>query len=137
MNERVSPTSIEKSSLNDWVDTETRHIDVVASWESMCSTYDALRFTDPLSDAERLGEFKWIVHHMNSFLTKIRNKLMTCKDSDSMIEVLQASFTPTGKMELNERKTLAYQKLKQQWVMSAIAKLTMMSEEETETERTI
>lgn len=137
MNERVSPISIEKSSLNDWVDTETRHIDVVASWESMCSTYDALRFTDPLSDAVRLGEFKWIVHHMNAFLTKIRNKLMTCKDGDSMIEVLQASFTPTGKMELSERKALAYQKLKQQWVMSAITKLTMMSEEEIETERTI
>ena len=82
------------TSIRDWVDEETRHIDVVASWESLCDTYDTLRFTDPLSDAERLEEFRWIVQQMNSFLTKIRTKLLSCKDMEAMVDMLTASFTP-------------------------------------------
>lgn len=134
MNGRVSATSVEQSPVNDWIVEETRHIDVVASWENLCSTYDALRFTDPLADEERLGEFKWIIHQMNSFLSKIRSKLLSCKDVEAMVEVLRKSFNPTGKMELSERKMLAYQKLKQQWIMSAMTKLSMMGEEQTEEE---
>lgn len=135
MSEQGSGTDVGKTLLNDWVDAETGHIDVVASWENMCSTYEALKFTDPLSDEERIGEFKWVVQYMNSFLTKIRTKLLTCRDADSMIEVLQGSFTPMGKMELNDRKALAYQKLRQQWIMTSIMKLRTMAEEAEETER--
>ena len=134
MNGQESTINVEKSLLNDWVDVETRHIDVVASWESLCAAYDTLRFTDPLSDDERLGEFKWITHQMNGFLSKMRTKLLSCKDREAMIEVLQSSFSPTGKMELDQRRALAYQKLKQQWVKSALMQLDMMSEELNETE---
>lgn len=114
------------TSIRDWVDEETRHIDVVASWESLYDTYDMLRFTDSLSDAERLEEFKWIVQQMNSFLTKIRTKLLSCKDVETMIEALGTSFTPAGKMELSSRRTLAYQKLKQQWLRTEMMRLSTM-----------
>lgn len=120
-------------SIRDWVDEETRHIDVVASWESLCDTYDALRFTDPLSDAERLEEFRWIVQQMNSFLTKIRTKLLSCKDMETMAEVLGMSFVPSGKVELSTRRALVYQKLRQQWVRTEIARIqTMVAQEEME-----
>lgn len=129
MNEQAYLTSIDKTSIHDWVDLETRHIDVVASWENLCSTYDALRFSDPLSDVERLEEYKWITHNMNKFLTKIKNKLLTCINEEAMIEVLQRSLTPTGKVELGTRQALAYQKLRQQWIMSAITKLNLMEQQ--------
>lgn len=117
-------------SIREWVDEETRHIDVVASWESLCDTYDALRFTDPLSDAERLEEFKWIVQQMNVFLTKIRTKLLSCKDMETMVEMLGTSFTPSGKMDLSTRRSLVYQKLKQQWVRTTMMRITQMMETE-------
>lgn len=121
------------TSIRDWVDEETRHIDVVASWESLCDTYDTLRFTDPLSDAERLEEFRWIVQQMNSFLTKIRTKLLSCKDMETMAEVLGMSFVPSGKVELSTRRALVYQKLRQQWVRTEIARIqTMVAQEEME-----
>lgn len=130
------PRQVSSTSMRDWVDEETRHIDVVASWESLCDTYDALRFTDQLSDAERLEEYKWIVQQMNSFLTKIRTKLLSCKDPEAMVELLGTSFTPTGKMELSARKALVYQKLRQQWVRTEIARLqTMLAQTETEEEQ--
>ena len=130
------PRQVSSTSMRDWVDEETRHIDVVASWESLCDTYDALRFTDQLSDAERLEEYKWIVQHMNSCLTKIRTKLLSCKDPEAMVELLGTSFTPTGKMELSARKALVYQKLRQQWVRTEIMRLqTMLAQTETEEEQ--
>ena len=121
-------------SLREWVEEETRHIDVVASWESMNDTYDTLRFTDPLSDAERLEEYKWIVQQMNSFLTRMRTRLLSCRDHEAMIEMLGNSFTPGGKMELGARKALVYQKLRQQWVRTEIMRLQTMLAQEMETE---
>ena len=118
----------QESSINvqEWIEDETRHIDVVASWENLCDTYDTLRFSDPLSDAERLEEFKWIVQQMNSFLTKMKTKLLSCKNMEIMIEMLRENYNPAGKMELSARKTLVYQKLRQQWVRTEIAKLQTM-----------
>ena len=119
-------------SLHDWVDAETRHVDVVASWESLCDTYDTLRFADQLSDAERLEEYRWIVQQMNSFLSKIRTKLMTCKDTDAMMDLLNTTYTPASQADLRTRKALVYQKLRQQWVRMAMTSLRMMTQEETE-----
>lgn len=121
------------TNIREWIDEETRHIDLVASWESLCDTYDALRFTDRLSDAERLEEYKWIVQQMNSFLTKIRTKLLTCRDIEAMIELLGKSFLPVGKVDLSARRALVYQKLRQQWVRTEIMRLqTMQTQMETE-----
>lgn len=119
-------------SIREWVDQETRHIDLVASWESLCDTYDALRFTDPLSDASRLEEFRWIVQQMNSFLTKMRTRLLSCKDMEAMVEMLGTAFVPTGKVELGSRKALAYQKLRQQWVRTEIMRIQAMVTQEKE-----
>jgi len=119
-------------SIREWVDEETRHVDVVASWESLCETYDALRFSDPLSDAERLEEFKWIVQQMNAFLTKMRNRMLSCRDPEAMVEALMASHTQTGKADLGTRRALVYQKLKQRWLQTTVARLQVMMMEKGE-----
>ena len=121
-------------SVHDWVERETTHIDVVASWESLCGTYEALRFTDQLSDAERLDEYKWIVQQMNSFLSKVRTRLLSCRDIDAMLEMLGSTFTPAGKVELSTRKALVYQKLRQQWIRKSMAELQVMRLQTEETE---
>lgn len=126
------PRQESTTSIKDWIDEETRHIDVVASWESLCDTYDTLRFTDQLADAERLDEFKWIVQQMNSFLTKIRTRLLSCKDIEAMIEMLGTTMNPAGKMDLSTRRALVYQKLRQQWVRTTAAKLQTQIKEEME-----
>lgn len=121
-------------SLREWVEDETRHIDVVASWESLNDTYDVLRLADPLSDSERLEEYKWIVQQMNSFLSKMRTRMLSCKDIEAMIEMLSTSFTPTGKVDLSTRRSLVYQKLRQQWVRTEMVRLQTMQTQQMETE---
>lgn len=121
-------------SLREWIEEETRHIDVVASWESLNDTYDTLRFADPLSDAERLEEYKWIVQQMNSFLSKMRTRLLSCRDLEAMVEMLGTSFTPVGKVDLSARRALVYQKLRQQWVRTEMMRLRTMLAQDMETE---
>lgn len=120
MNEQASVT---KDLLHDWVDEQTRHLDVVASWESLCSTYEVLRFSDPLSDTVRLEEFKWIIKEMNKFLTRMRQVLIPIGNPRDMISALRRSFTPTGKVAIEGRRSLAFQKLRQRWIQQMIVQL--------------
>lgn len=118
-----------KDRLDELVESETRALDVVASWESLCDTYRALEFSDPLSDSVKLEEYKWIIREMNKFLSRMRGKLRTCKDADAMRDFLQGSMTPTGKVNIDGRRSLAYQKLRQRWIVRMLMMLDNLMEE--------
>lgn len=131
----MDSSDITKTPLNDFVEEETRALDVVASWENLCDVYRALEFSDPLSDTVRLEEFKWIIKEMNKFLTRMRNKLLICKDKESMQMTLENSFIPTGKITIDSRKALAFQKLRQRWITRMLMMIDQMdfgTEEEEE-----
>lgn len=125
-----SSCAVEKDLLHDWIDGETRPIDVVASWEVLCDVYRALEFSDPLSDTVRLEEFKWIVKEMNKHLTRSRSKLMTCRDFESARTALSSMFTPAGSVNISGRRELAYQKLRQRWVVQMLAAVDQMEQEQ-------
>lgn len=124
--------SFSKDEFHDWIEQETMHLDVVASWESLCETYDQLRFNDELTDATRLDEYKWIIKEMNKFLTRMKSKLMKCKDWEASTEELSQSWTPAGQQNLTDRKALAYQKLRQMWVtrMLSMVQVKMLDQVE-------
>ena len=120
-----SSSQIAKSDLHDWVEDETRALDVVASWETLCDVYRTLEFTDPVSDAMKMEEFKWIIAEMNKHLSRARKKLLSCSDPESMMDVLKNMFSSTGTTVTN-RMDLTYHKLRQMWVSQMIAKLDTM-----------
>lgn len=117
-----------KDALHDWIDRETSPLDVVASWENLCSTYRDLEFSDPISDSVKLEEFKWIIKEMNKSLTRARKKLMTCKDVDAVQMALQEMFIPTGTVNIEGRRSLAYQKLRQRWIQMMLYNLPILEE---------
>lgn len=116
----------ESSLIQSWADENTRQLDLTASWENLCETYETLRFSDPITDDVRLEEFKWIIKEMNKFLTRIRTKLMTCKNLEAAKTVLMDSFTPTGKVSIENRKSLTYHKLRQQWILMSVNQIEMI-----------
>jgi len=126
-----SSNVVEKNFLHDWVENETHALDVVASWETLCDVYHTLEFNDPLSDAMRMEEFKWIISEMNKHLSRARKKLLSCTDPMSMKEVLSNMFIST-EAKVSNRMDLTYHKLRQMWVKQMIAKLDTMMETETE-----
>lgn len=122
-----SSNQIEKDALHDWVENECRALDVVASWETLCDVYRTLEFNDPLSDAMRMEEYKWIIGEMNNHLSRARKKLLNCTDPENMMEALTNMFVSNG-AKVSNRMDLTYHKLRQMWVSRMIAKLTTMVE---------
>lgn len=122
-----SNLNVEKNALHDWVENECRALDVVASWETLCDVYRTLEFNDPLSDAMRMEEFKWIISEMNKHLSRARRKLLSCADPESMREALTKMFVST-EAKVSNRMDLTYHKLRQMWVSQMIARLDAMME---------
>ena len=122
-----SSLGIEKDALHDWVENECRALDVVASWETLCDVYRTLEFNDPLSDAMRMEEYKWIISEMNKHLSRARRKLLSCADPESMREALTKMFVST-EAKVSNRMDLTYHKLRQMWVSQMIARLDAMME---------
>ena len=119
----------EKSALDSWTAKETAPLDLVASWETLCSVYQFLQFTDPLTDSVRMEEFKWIIKEMNKFLTMIRKRLGTCTTFAMAIELCRENFIPKGKVTVEDRKTLAFQKFRQQWISQSLNELGMINQQ--------
>lgn len=126
-----SSPDVMKSALHDWVFEETKLVDIVASWESLQDTYDMLGFTDELSDADRMEEYKWIIKEMNKHLSRARKTLLTCRDLDAMKQALMDMMTSTTQT-VSGRPDLTYRKLKQRWVGQMLSKVTTMMEQEKE-----
>ena len=134
----MESSDIQKDALHDWIENETCALDVVASWETLCDVYRTLEFNDPLSDAMKMEEFKWIIAEMNKHLSRARRKLMSCSSPESMKEALTDMFVST-EAKVSNRMDLTYHKLRQMWVSQMIAKLDAMMEmfrEENENGRT-
>lgn len=123
----MESSNIQKDALHDWIENETCALDVVASWETLCDVYRTLEFGDPLSDAMKMEEFKWIIAEMNKHLSRARRKLMSCSDPESMKEVLTSMFVST-EAKVSNRMDLTYHKLRQMWVSQMIAQLDTMME---------
>lgn len=113
----------ETKFLNEWVDSYTQHIDVIASWERLVTIYRDLDFLDPLTDAMRNAEFNDIAKETNKFLTRMRTSLSKARDIDAAIVVLQKAYAPGKNVPIDTRKAVAYQKLKQQWIAVGIHQL--------------
>lgn len=128
-----SNAPVEKNVLHDWVEDETRALDVVASWESLCDVYRTLEFNDPLSDAMRMEEFKWIIGEMNKHLSRARRKLLSCTNPDAMREVLMNMFSST-EAKVSNRMDLTYHKLRQIWVNRMLMELKSLTDQMKEEE---
>ena len=128
-----SNLDIEKDALHDWIENECRALDVVASWETLCDVYRTLEFNDPLSDAMRMEEYKWIIGEMNKHLSRARKKLLSCPDPESMQAELSKMFVST-EAKVSNRMDLTYHKLRQMWIGRMLMQLETMEEQMKEEE---
>lgn len=125
----------ERSAIREWAERECAYLDVVASWETLCEVYDQLRFTDPISDAVRIEEFRWVIAEVNKFLTRFKKKVVTCRTIEDAIDLVSESMSPQGTISLDQRRKVAYHKLRQRWLSMAGKQLTYMMEKADETEK--
>lgn len=113
----------ESTVLADWANEECRHLDLIASWEVLLSSYNFLGFKDDIDDDQRLAEFKLIIGEMNKFLTRMRNGLMRTKDIDDAIAFLTQHANTADMNNVKGRPSVAYNKMKQRWIGQSISVL--------------
>ena len=113
--------------LAEWADQECRHIDLIASWETLLSVYQVLGFSGPDTDDAKLTEFKQIITEMNRFLTRMRSGLVKSQTPDDAIEFLMSHVYATEMGSIKNRQNIAYNKLKQRWIIQSIAALQSMA----------
>lgn len=109
----------EQSELQAWVDRNTTHLDLVASWEELCHIYESLNFTDPMPDGIRIEEFKWVIKEINKFLTRTRTKMLVIKDCEAALAWLDTQFNSQEGNSITTRQALVYNKLKQRWIVGS------------------
>lgn len=113
----------ESMILASFTERECRHVDLVASWETLVDVYESLAFLGPDNDDVRLTEFKAIVTEMNKFLTRMRNGLSKTKDVEGAIEFLSGHANTADMNQVRSRPNIAYNKLKQRWIAQSISVL--------------
>lgn len=115
----VNLASSEAERIREWVDANCRHLDLVASWETLLGIYDTLRFIDPINDEIRMNEFRDIIQEINKFLTRMRRGLLGVSDYQGAIDFLALHVDTKDPSSIKTRSSLAYNKLRQGWVMQA------------------
>ena len=113
--------------LAEWAEAECRHLDLIASWETLLSVYDALGFTGPDTDDQKLVEFKTVITDLNKFLTRMKNGLAKVKATDDAVQFLMGHAYATEMGQIKNRPNIAYNKLKQRWIIQSIAALQSMA----------
>lgn len=87
----------EQGLLQMWIEQEIQLLDLSASWIELLDTYRTLGFTDPISDADRIREFKAIVSSLNtSFMGKIGKDLVQSKNLDSALDYINTRLQKGG-----------------------------------------
>jgi len=107
----------ESVALADIIERSCGHLDLVASWEVLLSVYETLSFVDQITDDIRLSEFREIIHETNKFLTRAKKGLRSTANVDDAIAYLNTQFNTKDSQNVRNRTQLAYNKLKQQWIV--------------------
>ena len=113
----------ESTVLAAWAEDELRHLDLIASWESLIQVWDILGFTGPESDDLRLAEFKLVITELNKFLTRMRNGLASTGNIEDAVAFLSSHANTADMNSVKTRPSVAYNKLKQRWISQAITAL--------------
>jgi hypothetical protein len=110
-------------TLGDWIEDQCTQRDFVASWETLLSIYDQMGFTDSITDAQRIEEFKYVIHETNRFLSRIRGALRKATDMEAAVEVLRRAYGSNDSQAPWERRSLVFMRLKQDWVVARVNEL--------------
>lgn len=122
-----------QEQLEQRIIEETEVLDFVSSWSNLHTTYEQLGFTDVIPDNERIKEYQWIISQMNRHLGRMRSALLPIKEASDALDYMREHMKPKGVIDITDRKSLAYQTLRQAWMARmAMAFSEMVAEQREE-----
>lgn len=114
--------------VNEALDDAFTCFDTLDSWQLFNSKYQQLSFNDPIDDATRIAEYKYIGEQLRKYINRRESVLR--KDSDPYrIRDQLFDYLKTAKTELTDRKSVVYCSIRNDWLRQLSAQMMMIIEE--------
>jgi len=113
--------------------------DFESMWYLLSEQYTRLGFTDPLTDQQKIDEYKWIVQQLRKYMFSKQDAILSCNSIGEMIDAVDAMIGNSAEYG-EERKKVVYNFMRDHWLLEVRNYLSnmfidiMMEDEETEEE---
>jgi len=107
----------------------------IVLWPAIHRHYGELGFTDPITDAERIEEYTWIVQQLRKFISTKSGPISEKAEKPvEMLAVLQKIKTAADGKDtaVYDRKHLVFQLMRDDWIATFVTNLSLKIEEDRE-----
>lgn len=95
--------------------------DLATMWPELSGWYKGLGFTDPISDADRIEEFSWIMTQIRKYIGKKHDVLYEAKNKGPMyLEAEIEDSIAKAKETAEDRKHLVYNMIRDEWLINLL-----------------
>ena len=99
------------------VESQFRLTDFRTMFDILNSLYEAMKFHDDLSDAERIAEYKYVTQQLRKYISGRQVAILDCgSDLDKMLLTVESWLSDAPEYG-DDRKTLAYNFLRDEWIL--------------------
>ena len=94
-------------------------------WFNVKQWYEALGFTDPLSDQQRIDEFKWIVQQLRKYMFSKQDVIVGHENLEGMVAEVDNLLSKAEEYG-DERKKIVYNFMRDHWLYEIRNHLNVM-----------
>ena len=111
--------------LKDQILLMFRARDFEGMWFIIKNQYDELGFTDPMTDQQKIDEYKWIVQQLRKFMFTKQDDVLSCDSLESMVACVEKMIGNAEEYG-DERKKVVYNFMRDHWLYELKDHLTML-----------
>ena len=100
--------------------------DFVGMWPAISAKYEFMKFSDPLTDVQRIEEFSYIHEQLCKFISKKKTTFLKYADDPKKMQELVQQTLGSAKEKSLVRKELVYIALRDEWLVSLYTLLDMI-----------
>ena len=114
-----------ESSLKNQILLMFRAKDFHGMWFIIKQNYEELGFSDPMTDQQKIDEYKWIVQQLRKYMFSKQDEIMACGSIEDMIDFVDMLI---GKADeyAEERKKIVYNFIRDGWLYELRNYLSML-----------
>lgn len=114
-----------ESSLKNQILLMFRAKDFHGMWFIIKQNYEELGFSDPMTDQQKIDEYKWIVQQLRKYMFSKQDEIMACESIEDMIDFVDMLI---GKADeyAEERKKIVYNFIRDGWLYELRNYLSML-----------
>ena len=91
--------------------------DQIGFWPLLMKKYSELGFTDPITDAQRIEEFNYIIEQTRKYVFREQKPIMAYEHDPVKMLAFVDELIEKAKEKGSDRKTLVYHALRDDWLL--------------------